>query len=149
MKRCFFIGHRETDEMILPLICKAAERLILKENVLDYYVGGYGSFDRLAGQAMIRLKSAYPDIRLSLVLPYHPANRPMKAPPGYDGTFYPAGMENVFPRYAIAAANRKMIDASDFLIAYVTHSVSNAYNLREYALRRQKKGLIRIIDIDA
>ena len=57
-------------------------------------------------------------------------------------------METVPRRYAIVKINRKMIDASDWLIAYVTHTISNSNNLLKYARRRQKKGLIRIINLD-
>lgn len=146
MASCFFIGHRDTDPALLPEIKAAAERLI-QQQVSDFYVGMYGSFDRLAGEAIIQLKRAYPGVRLFLVLPYHPADRPLETPPGYDGTFYPDGMEAVSRRYAIAKANRKMIDASDFLIAYVTHGVSHAYDLLEYAVRRQQKGIIQVINL--
>ena len=123
MASCFFIGHRETSERIFPNIIETAERLICEENVTTFYVGGYGRFDCLAGEAIIQLKKKFPGIRLSLVIPYHPAIRPITAPFGYDGTFYPDGMEKVSPKYAIAKANRKMIDTSDFLIAFVTHSI--------------------------
>ena len=146
MASCFFIGHRETAPALLPEIKAAAESLI-QQQVSDFYVGMYGNFDRLAGEAIIQLKQEHLNIRLFLVLPYHPVDRPIEAPPGYDGTFYPDGMETVSRRYAIAKANRKMIDASDFLIAYVTHTVSNAYDLLEYAIRRQRKGMIRVINL--
>ena len=35
----------------------------------------------------------HPDITLMLVLPHHPAERPVEKPPGYDGMFYPEGLE--------------------------------------------------------
>lgn len=147
MPSCFFIGHRETDDALLPKIKAAAEYLIQQQQVSDFYVGMYGNFDRLAGEAVIQLKRDYPGARLFLVLPYHPADRPIEAPPGYDGTFYPDGMEAVSRRYAIVKANRMLIDTCDWLIAYVTHTISNAYNLLDYARRRQKKGLIQVINL--
>lgn len=147
MKSCFFIGHREANDAILPNIRETAERLIQEENVTAFYAGGYGNFDRLAGEAIIQLKEEYAGIELFLVIPYHPADRPIEAPPGYNGTFYPDGMEFASRRYAIVKANRKMIDDCDWLIAYVTHSVSNADNFMKYALRRQRKGLIRVINL--
>ena len=147
MKSCFFIGHRETSDEILPYIAETAERLIREENVTVFYVGGYGNFDRFAGKAIIQLKKKYAGIELFLVIPYHPADRLIETPPGYDGTFYPDGMETVSRRYAIAKADRKMIEINNYLIAYVTHSVSNAYDLLEYALQRQKRGLIRVINL--
>ena len=147
MASCFFIGHRETDAALLPKIKAAAECLIQQQQVSDFYVGMYGNFDSLTGEVVIQLKHEYLDVRLFLVIPYHPADRPIEAPPGYDGTFYPDGMEAVSRRYAIIKANRKMIDNCDWLIAYVTHTVSNAHNLLEYALRQQKKGLIQVINL--
>lgn len=148
MASCFFIGHRETDASLLPKIKAAAERLIQQQQVSDFYVGMYGNFDRLSGEAVIQLKRDYPGVRLFLVIPYHPADRPIEAPPGYDGTFYPEGMEAVSRRYAIVKANRMMIDTCDWLVAYVTHTINNAHNLLEYAMRQQKKGLIQVINLD-
>ena len=56
MKKCFFIGHRDTGDEVLPYIKEAAEKLIVQEEITQFYVGGYGSFDRLAGRAMIELR---------------------------------------------------------------------------------------------
>lgn len=147
MRSCFFIGHRETDERILSCLLEAVERLILEEDAGLFYVGGYGGFDRAAGEAVIRLKARYPRIRLYRVLAYHPAERPAQLPAGYDGTLYPDGMEGVPRRYAIIRANQKMVDACDFLIVYAVHPASNAQKLLEYAERRQAKGTLRIVRI--
>ena len=51
-KSCFFIGHREADERLLPLLSETIERLITEENVSYFYVGGYGGFDRVASTAV-------------------------------------------------------------------------------------------------
>ena len=53
MKSCFFIGHREADERLLPILTAAIERLITEEQVLFFYVGGYGGFDSIAATAVI------------------------------------------------------------------------------------------------
>ena len=45
-----------------------------------------------------------------MLIPYHPAERPVETPPGFDGTFYPPGIESVPRRYAIVRANRYMVD---------------------------------------
>lgn len=144
MKSCFFIGHREADERLLPRLKDIVERLITEENVTFFYVGGYGGFDRIAGAAVKQAKKRYPNIVLKLVLPYHPAERPIEAPDGYDGTYYPEGLENVPRQYAIVRANKILVDASDWLVCYVRHGTSNSRNLLEYAERREKKGLIQI-----
>ena len=144
MKSCFFIGHRDAPDTVLAHLTVTLERLIVEESVGYFYVGQYGSFDRLATVAIKQLKQRYPFITLMLVLPYHPANRPIPTPPGFDGTYYPEGMENIPKRYAIVKANKQMVNNSDWLIAYVCNPASNARNLLEYAQRRESKGLIHI-----
>lgn len=77
-----------------------------------------------------------------LVLPYHPAERPVEIPDGFDSTYYPDGLENTPRRYAIVRANHIMVDSCDWLVCYVRHGASNSRNLLEYAERRKAKGLI-------
>ena len=147
MKSCFFIGHREADERLLPRLELVIDRLIRDENVRYFYVGGYGGFDRIAATAVKRAKQKYPDITLMLVLPYHPAERAVPTPTGFDSTYHPEGLGNTPRRYAIVRANRIMIDNCDWLVCYVHHGASNSRNLLEYARRREEKRLIQIINI--
>ena len=147
MKSCFFIGHRDADERLLPRLELTIERLIAEENVRYFYVGEYGGFDRIAAAAVKRAKQKYPDITLMLVLPYHPAERPTEAPDGFDGTYHPDGLKNTPRRYAIVRANKIMVDACDWLICYVCHGAGNSRKLLEYAQRRAARGLIQIEDI--
>lgn len=146
MNSCFFIGHADAPEEVLAQLTQTVERLIVKENVGYFYVGGYGNFDRLAAMTVKRLKRSYPFILLMLVLPYHPAERPVSVPEGFDGTYYPEGMETVPRRYAIVRANRKMVENVDWLIAYVCHPASNSRSILEYAQRREKTGQIHIVN---
>lgn len=147
MKSCFFIGHREADERLLPMLSETIERLITEEKVSYFYVGGYGGFDRIASTAVKGAKKRHSSITLMLVLPYHPAERPVETPYSFDGTYYPEGLENVPRQYAIVRANHIMVDSTDWLIAYVRHGASNSRKLLEYAQRREKKGLIQIINL--
>ena len=146
-KSCFFIGHREADERLFPRLELVVDRLIRKEHVRYFYVGGYGGFDRVAAAAVRRMKQKYPDITLMLVLPYHPTERPTEAPDGFDGTYHPDGLESTPKRYAIVRANKIMVDASDWLVCYVRHGASNSWKLLEYAQRRAERGLIQIENI--
>ena len=134
-----------TGDEVLPFIKDAAEKLIVQEEVTQFYVSGYGSFDRLAGRAMSELKAVYPFLQLYRVIPYHPANRKIELPQGFDGTYYPEGLEYVPPMYAISRANQSMIDQCNFLIAYVCHPAGKASKFLEYARKREKKGLVRVI----
>ena len=146
-KSCFFIGHREADERLLLKLELTIERLIVEENVRCFYVGRYGGFDRIAAAAVKHAKQKYPDITLMLILPYHPAECPTPTPNGFDGTYYPDGLENTPRRYAIVRTNKIMVDTCDWLVCYVRHGASNSRNLLEYAQHRAGKGLIKIRNI--
>ena len=132
---------------MLPRLELTIERLIAEENVRYFYVGGYGGFDRIAAVAVKRAKQKYPDITLMLVLPYHPAERAIPTPDGFDGTYHPDGLENTPRRYAIVRINQIMVDTCDWLVCYVRHGASNSRNLLEYAQHRKTKGRIQIVNI--
>ena len=146
-KSCFFAGHREADERLLPRLELEMDRLIQEDNVRYFYAGGYGGFDRIAATAVKRAKRKYPDIILMRVLPYHPAEKSIPTLDGFDGTYYPEGLENTPRRYAIVRTNKIMVDICDWCVCYVNHGASNSRKLLEYARRRESKGLIQIINI--
>lgn len=143
-KSCFFVGHREASEEIYPALYAAVEQHILEYGVTEFIVGHYGGFDRLAASAVKEAKRFYPEVNLTLLLSYHPAERPIPTPDGFDGTFYPPGMESVPRKIAIVRANRYVVDHVDYLIAYAWHPASNARALVEYAQKRQRKNGIKI-----
>ena len=147
-KSCFFIGHRETSEEIYTDLRAAVEQHIVEFGVTEFIVGHYGGFDKLAARAVIEAKKTHPEVTLTLLLPYHPAERPMTAPEGFDGTYYPPDMERVPRRVAIVRANRYMVDHVDYLIAYAWHPASNARALVEYAKAREIQGKIKVTQID-
>ena len=138
-KSCFFIRHREVSEEIYPALYAAVEQHILEYGVTEFIVGHYGGFDRLAASAVKEAKRFYPEVKLTLLLPYHPAERPIPTPDGFDGTFYPPGMESVPRKVAIVRANRYVVDQIDYLIAYARHPASNARELVEYARSQKQK----------
>ena len=137
-KTCFFIGHREAPESIYPELAQTVEQLI-GQGVADFYVGNYGNFDRLAARVVIAAKQQRPEVRLTMLLPYHPAEREVVLPPGFDGSLYPPGMENVPRRFAIPRANCWMVEHCTHLVAYVTHPASNAGKVVEWGIIKDKK----------
>lgn len=144
MKSCFFIGHREVSSEVLPALTEAIEQHIVEYGVTEFIVGNYGGFDHIAAKAVIAAKEQHPGIALSMLIPYHPAERPMKPPQGFDNTFHPSGMEKVPRRLAIVRANRYMVDHVDYLIAYAWHPASNARDLVEYAKKREARHQISV-----
>ena len=66
----------------------------------------------------------------------------------YDDSIFPDGLENVHPRYAITRGNRLMVNMSDYLIVYARDTTGNAGRLLEYAIRREKRGLLKVTEIE-
>ena len=143
-KTCFFAGHRDVPTEIRPALQAEVERHILTLGVTEFIVGHYGRFDRLAAETVIAAKQTHPSVLLLLLLPYHPSERPVELPAGFDGTYYPPGMETVPRKVSIIRANHYALDHSDCLIACVLHPASNTQKLLEYARHRQRKGLLSV-----
>lgn len=147
MKTCFFIGHRETDERILPTLIQGVEQHITEYGVTEFVVGHYGGFDRLAAHAVKEAKQRHPEVTLTLLLPYHPVERPIPTPEGFDRTLYPEDMETVPKRLAIVRANHWMLCHSDYLIAYVSHPSAGSREVLEEARRREAHGLMSVVNL--
>ena len=144
---CFFIGHRDVPDSVLPMLSQAVEQHIVEYGVTDFFVGHYGRFDALAASAVKGAKRRHSTVTLTLLLPYHPFDQPIPTPEGFDGTFYPPGMENVPKHLSIVRANRWMIDHATYLIAYVSHPASNARNLLEYASTKKRRNSLTVSDL--
>ena len=136
--RCFLMGYHNAGEAIYPVIAAAVRHHIEKLGVDEFVVGQYGAFDRMAVRAVIEAKRDHPDVRLSVLLAYHPSEREIHAPEGYDATIYPPGMETVPKRLAIVRANRYMAEHSDYLIVDADRP-GNTRNLCD-AIRKKKIG---------
>lgn len=143
-KSCFFIGHRDTNAKIYPALLAEVERHVTEYGVTDFFVGHYGNFDRMAAQAVKETKKSHPEVRLTLVLPYHPALRPIGAPAGFNGTYYPWEGERIPKRLAIIKTNQRMVDTCDYLIAYARHFLGGSGQIVEHARKREKQGLIHV-----
>ncbi len=141
-KTCFFIGNRHTPNNIKEQLAKVIEQHITEYGVTTFTVGHYGNFDGLIKVVLKEAKKYHTSIKLYLLAPYA-LNQQIETPKGFDGIFYPEGLETVPFRYAIVQANRYMIKNSDYLIAYRL-GVGNSYKLIEYAKEREKKKLIKV-----
>ena len=137
MKRCFFIGHRDAPDEIMPQLVAAVRRLIVEEGVTEFVTGQYGKFDSMAARAVTLVKKEHNQVRLACMIPYHPAERPLTKTDGFDEMVYPFDVP-VPPRFAIVRANEKMIRMSSHLIAYVCRP-GKARDFLEYAQRHAVK----------
>ena len=146
-KSCFFIGHRDANAEIYPSLLAEVERHVTEYGVTDFFVGHYGNFDHMAAQAVKEVKKRRPEVRLMLVLPYHPSIRPIETPKGFDGTYYPWEDERIPKRLAIIKTNQRMVDTCDYLIAYAWHFLGGSGQIVEYARKREAKGLLQVTNL--
>ena len=113
----------------------------LEENIgdkpADMYLGGYGLFDSFAYECCKKYKTSHSNVSLVFVTPYQ--NREYLEGKGvaYDYIIYP-DIENVPPKFAISHRNRYMINAADYVVAYVSHAFGGAYTAYAYAKKKGK-----------
>lgn len=86
-----------------------------------------------------KLKIAYPQIEYAGVLAYLPGTVKAETVDLRHPTFFPEGPENVPRRFAITHRNRWMLDASDCVVAYVTHSCGGTAQCIELAEKKEKR----------
>ena len=135
MKSCFMFGHADCPDRMLCKIEQAVEYFYATHGVTAFYVGSRGRFDSLAATAVQRVKQHHADVRLYLILAYHPAERPIELSDGFDGSYYPL-LERIPRRYAIVRTNHDMVDNADCIICYVNH-IGNTRSLLEYVKKRK------------
>ena len=130
-----FFGHKDTPKEIEPTLRSTLIDLIENKNITVFYVGNNGNFDTMVRHQLEDLSQTYP-ITYSVVLAYLPTEKNK-----YDDlthTIYPEGLETVPKRFAISWRNKWMIQQSDIVVTYVTHSFGGAAQFKEMAVKQSK-----------
>jgi len=146
MSSCTFFGHRIINKDIKDLLTRQIENLIAEYGVNVFYVGNNGQFDHLVAAVLRELKSRNLQISYSIVLAYLPEREKEYNQLSYTETIYPEGLEYTPPRFAISKRNQWMVQQSDYVIAYVEHSIGGAAQFTEYA-RKKHKTVINLADL--
>lgn len=133
MKSCALFGHHDCPQNISEILYNNIERLILHENVTEFYVGTHGNFDRIAYNTLCRLENKYP-IRAWVVLAYLTDKHNNYY--NFNKTIFPSVLESTPLRYAIVKRNQYMADICNYVICYVNNSFSNAYTFVKRAKRK-------------
>lgn len=136
---CFFFGHKDVPLSIYAKLEEVVEKLITEGSATSFLIGNQGQFDSMALKALRRMKIKHPHISYNVVLAYMPTGRAEYNPYEYGETMLPEGIESVHPRYAISWRNKWMVNESDYVICYVTHSWGGAVKYVEIATRKTKK----------
>ncbi len=141
MATCTFFGHRECPNSIKSQLRSVLIDLTTNRGVDMYYVGNQGQFDAIVCSILRELKTEYPQINYAVVLAYMPGKQTEHD--DYSDTMLPEGIESVLPRYAISWRNNWMLQQSDYVVTYITHSWGGAAQFAEKA-RHQKKIVINL-----
>ena len=131
-----FFGHRDCPETMRPKLREVLVDLITNHDVDMFYVGHQGQFDAYVHSELKRLKQEYPQISYAVVLAYMPGQRTEYD--DYSDTMLPEGIEAVHPRYAISWRNKWMLDRSDYVVTYITHTWGGAYQYARKAIGQGK-----------
>ena len=135
-----FFGHsnfcRQTEcrQTVMNLL-----ESIIGKNEVNFYLGGYGSFDNFAYRCCKEYKKAHPSASLVFVTPYldESYNKNHFISRDYDAVVYPP-IEDIPKKYAVIHRNRYMVEISDVIIAYVNHKFGGAYKAYSYAVKQNK-----------
>jgi len=137
-----FCGHSdfceaaETETALLDLL----EDLIGEQSV-EFFLGGYGNFDRFAYSCCKKYKENHKNASLVFVTPYitedYEKNHLFYIRQNYDSVIYPP-IENRPLKFAISYRNQYMIDSADIVISYIQRHFGGAYKTYEYARKKNK-----------
>lgn len=139
MKTCTFFGHRDCPDSVYPLLRNTIINLIENNNVLNFYVGNHGNFDSLVIKIFKELLPVYPNIKFFVVLAYMPSTRNLYSEFILRNSIFPEGIETIPKRFAISHRNRWLVNNSDILVTYVTHSSGGAAQFSALAEKKHKQ----------
>ena len=107
---------------------------------IEFFLGEYGNFDAFAYSCAKDFKQRHSDAKLIFITPYIPTETHKNITSKkdrFDLILYPP-LENVPPKYAISHRNRWIVDKSNIIIAYVSHTYGGAYTMYQYAKKKNK-----------
>ena len=137
---CTFFGHRDCPDTIRTKLREVLVELIANHGVEMFYVGNQGRFDTIVSGVLRDLKKEYPNIDYAVLLAYMPCRQNEDED---SDTMLPEGIEFVHPRYAISWRNSWMLQQSDYVVTYITHSWGGAAKFADKA-KKQGKRVINI-----
>ena len=135
MPTCTFFGHRNCPDAIRTKLREVLVELIANNGVETFYVGNHGRFDAIVRSVLRELKEEYPQMNYAVVLAYMPC----KQHEDDLDTMLPEGIEFVHPRYAISWRNSWMLQQSDYVVTYITHSWGGAAKFADKARKQGKR----------
>ena len=148
MTTCCFTGHRtlpyDERKQIMSVLTQKIEELI-QSGIAVFINGGALGFDTLAALAVLGLKNKYPKIKLKIYVP-HAEQSALWSEDNkriYEYILSRADEVKVLASKNYTGCmhkrNRRMVDDSDCVIAYVKKTSGGSYYTAAYALSQDKK----------
>lgn len=137
MLACTFFGHRNCPDSIKSKLREVLIDLIIQQDVNMFYVGNHGRFDAIVRGVLQELKKEYSQIDYTVVLAYMPCKQNENE--DTSDTMLPEGIEYVHPRYAISWRDNWMLQQSDYVVTYITHSWGGAAKFADKARKQGKR----------
>ncbi len=132
-----FRGTQEHEKRILDFLEEK-----VGNNPAEMFLGGYGDFDNFALSCCKKFKKTHPNVSLVFVTPYitleYQENHLEYIKDYYDEIIYPE-IEDKPLKFAISYRNKYMMEAADYVVAYVRHNSGGAYASYKHAKRRGKE----------
>ena len=125
---CTFFGNRDATKEIKQKLEHTIIDLIENKNVIMFYVGNNGAFDKMAREILKKAKNKY-NINYYVVLAYMPKKDEYT---DYTDTIYFDELNMVPYKYRIIERNKIMLKKSDYVVTYAKH-IGNARNFKELA----------------
>ena len=130
-----FFGHKDTPKEIEPTLRTTLVDLIENHDATKFYVGNNGIFDTMVRHQLEELSHTY-SITYNVVLAYLPTKK--NEYDNFTNTLLPEGIETAPKCFAISYRNKWMVEQSDVVVTYVTHSFGGAAQFKELAERQGK-----------
>ena len=149
MKSCFFIGHREANERLLPELITVVEQLVTDEQVSYFYVGGYGGFDRLAAERVLEMRRRFDFVHLDLILPCHGQTRgwPTEEAVAYRRIMAEADrvvfLQEQYSDGCMQRRNLQLLAGSSVCVCYQTHAGGGT----AFTVTHAKRQGLRVINL--
>ena len=130
-----FFGHKDTPKEIELALRTTLVDLIENHGATEFYVGNNGNFDTMVRRHLENLSQTYP-ITYNIVLAYIPTKK--SEYDSFTNTLLPEGIETIPKRFAISYRNKWMVEQSDVVVTYLTHSFGGAAQFKAMAERQGK-----------
>ena len=143
-KTCFLIGHEKIpDIQYMDIVLRLEDELtkLAESGVTHFAVGNAAGFDTLAALTVLELQEKYPQVRLTLVLPFKERTDTREEYGVYADDYILEEVvytsESHHPD-CMMKRNRYLADTNDICVCYLTKSRGGTACTVDYA---RKKGL--------